>query len=273
MTRLKTDDITDIADRLPQYDAQLLRQTGRTLKGIACQTVGFKKENILSPANQIKVSVVPFSCGHGVINGFTHAVAQIAAYMGFTSYVAEDTDIKGLVDAFDRKADIIFLADDEQFAAINLRTGYVSDNGEMTAKGFVTGLELMAGGLKNRRVLVLGCGVVGRAAVKTLLTRGAAVAVYDVAASQSHELITHIKGKVKIETDLRLALKRYHLLFDAAPAKNIIGADAVTAKTFVAAPGMPCGVTPQAFAKLGERLLHDPLQIGVACMLMDAVGQ
>ncbi len=51
---------------------------------------------------------------------------------------------------------------------------------------------------------------------------------------------------------------------------QVIDADSVSAKTIVAAPGMPCGVTPQATAKLGQRLLHDPLQIGVACMLADA---
>ena len=273
MTRLKTDDIANIADRLQQYDARLLRQTGRTLKGIACQSLGHKEENIFSPANQIKVSVVPFSCGHGIIKGFSHTVAQIAAYMGFASYVAADTDVKGLTDAFDRKADIIFLADDERFAAINLRTGYVSDNSEMTARGFVTGLELMAGGLKGREVLVIGCGAVGLAAVKTLLTRGAAVAVYDVAAAQSHKLATHIREDVKVETDLRLALKRYHLLFDATPAKNIIDANVITTQTFVTAPGMPCGVTPQAAAQLGKRLLHDPLQLGVACMLADTTAR
>ena len=65
------------------------------------------------------------------------------------------------------------------------------------------------------------------------------MAVYDVATAQSQELITHIKGNVQIETDLPAAIKRYHLVFDATPAKNIIGADAVSAKTLVAAPGMP----------------------------------
>ena len=271
MTRLKTDDIAPITDRLAKYDTRLLRQTGRTLKGIACHALGIKKEDILSPTNQIKVSVIPFSCGRGVISGFAHTVAQIAAYMGFASYVAEDGDVKGLADAFDRKTDIIFLADDERFVAINLHTRRVSDNGEMTARGFVAGLELMAGGLKDRRVLVIGCGAVGRAAVKTLLTRGPEVAVYDVEIVQSRKLTTHIKSNVRIETDLSLALKRHHLLFDATPAKNIIAADTVTDKTIIAAPGMPCGVTPEAAAKLGQRLLHDPLQIGVACMLADAV--
>ncbi len=141
----------------------------------------------------------------------------------------------------------------------------------MTAKGFVAGLEIMAGGLKNRRVLVIGCGAVGHTAVQTLLIRGAEVAVYDVEIAHSQELVMHIKGNITIETDLPLALKRCHLLFDATPAINIIDADAVSNKTFIAAPGMPCGVTPEAAAKLGERLLHDPLQIGVACMLVDAV--
>ena len=273
MTRLKVNDIADIAEHLPQYEERLLRQTGRTLKGIACHALEINQDDILAMTKHVKVCVIPFSCGRGIISGFAHAVAEITAYMGFASYVTEDSDVQGLADAFTRKADIIFLADDERFITVNLHTRRVSDNGEMTAKGFVAGLELMAGGLKNRSVLVIGCGPVGRAAVKALLALKAKVAVYDIAIDQSQKLLAHLKGGVKIETDLSLALKRYHLLLDAAPAKNIIDTDAVSAKTIVVAPGMPCGATPQAAAKLGERLLHDPLQIGVACMLADAIAR
>ncbi|HHC25766.1 MAG TPA: 3-methylornithyl-N6-L-lysine dehydrogenase PylD, partial [Desulfobacterales bacterium] len=131
MTRLRIDDIADIAKRLPQYDAQLTRQTGQTLKGVACHALGIRKEYYLSRADRMKVSVVPFSCGHGVISEFAHTVAQIADYMGFAAFVTERGDVRGLADAFRRNADIIFMADDRQFAAVNLHTRRVSDNGEM----------------------------------------------------------------------------------------------------------------------------------------------
>ena len=37
-----------------------------------------------------------------------------------------------------------------------------------------------------------------------------------------------------------------------------------------AAPGVPCGVSERAKRRLGGRLIHDPLQIGVATMLVEA---
>jgi len=41
----------------------------------------------------------------------------------------------------------------------------------------------------------------------------------------------------------------------------------------VAAPGMPLGLTAAAAEKTGLRLLHDPLQIGVATMAVEALAR
>ena len=62
-----------------------------------------------------------------------------------------------------------FFADDNRFIALELQHRNIVDNAVATGRGFVTGLQLMAGSLKDRHVLVLGCGPVGQSAVKALL--------------------------------------------------------------------------------------------------------
>jgi pyrrolysine biosynthesis protein PylD len=57
------------------------------------------------------------------------------------------------------------------------------------------------------------------------------------------------------------------LIFDATNTGDHIHIDRITKSTLVAAPGMPCGITAAARRVLGNRLLHDPLHIGVATMV------
>jgi pyrrolysine biosynthesis protein PylD len=56
------------------------------------------------------------------------------------------------------------------------------------------------------------------------------------------------------------------LIFDATNTGDHIDLERITKRTLVAAPGMPCGITAAARRALGNRLLHDPLHIGVATM-------
>lgn len=44
----------------------------------------------------------------------------------------------------------------------------------------------------------------------------------------------------------------------------------ITPQTYIAAPGMPLGLTRGAVEKIGDRLFHDPLQTGVAIMAIEA---
>ena len=41
----------------------------------------------------------------------------------------------------------------------------------------------------------------------------------------------------------------------------------------VAAPGMPCALTPDAMAENRNRVLHDALEIGTATMTVQAAAQ
>jgi pyrrolysine biosynthesis protein PylD len=73
------------------------------------------------------------------------------------------------------------------------------------------------------------------------------------------------------EEELERALQRFTLVFDATPAGGFIEARHIRPDTVIAAPGIPLGVSPEALARIEGRLIHDPLQIGVATMMALAV--
>ncbi len=180
MTRLCTDDIKHIPHELKAYDQQLLNKTGNTLKGIASHALDLPDSEFEEIVKSFKVCVIPLTCGQGVINRFSATVSGIISHLGFHSFVAGNSDAAGIAEAFEKKSDIILLADDNRFIAINVHTKYVSDNIEMTAKGFVAGLDLMAGGLKGKNTLVLGCGEVGFHTARILVAMGVSVTVCDI---------------------------------------------------------------------------------------------
>ena len=270
MTRLTTADIADIGPGLARYDRRLRVSTGRSLAGIACHAAGLAEESFVSLRRGVRVAVVPLTCGQGVIDGFSSAVAAIADHLGFESLVTQATDAGGLAEACERGAEILLSADDGRFVALDFSTGKVADNSVLTARGFVAGLDLMARGLRGRRVLVIGCGVVGAAAVDALQARGARVYVQDV----NDRRMAALAGRTGAESVPPAAFPpgRWHLFFEASNGTHIIRRAHVRPETLVAAPGVPCGVTAAAVRKLGPRLLHDPLQIGVAAMLVDVLS-
>ena len=84
----------------------------------------------------------------------------------------------------------------------------------------------------------------------------------------------HLRHNVRmaIEKSLESALGHHRILFDATPSAGIIKENNIMPDTFIAAPGMPLGISHAACAKIGNRLLHDPLQTGVACMAVSAAA-
>jgi pyrrolysine biosynthesis protein PylD len=277
MTRLRTEDIEPILQALKAYDQQLVKQTGHTLAGIACHAQGLSEDELAAMAGSFKVCVIPLTCGQGVIHGFSATVSGIISHLGFDAWVARASDAAGIAEAFDKKADIILLADDDRFVAINVHTQYVSDNSEMTARGFVAGLDLMAKGLRGKAVLVIGCGAVGCCTARTLASMGVPVAVCDVKAQLSSTLQQQIKDElgipILIDNDWHVTPGKYTMMIDATPAADVIDASVITPDTCVAVPGVPCGLSLEARIKLSDRILHDPLQIGVATMVIDACKQ
>jgi pyrrolysine biosynthesis protein PylD len=100
---------------------------------------------------------------------------------------------------------------------------------------------------------------------------GAHIGVLDRKRQRAQRLAREVEGVV--EEDLEAALDKYTILVDASPASGIIEARHVKPATIVAAPGIPLGLTSEAQSRIAGRLIHDPLQIGVATMMISAVRQ
>jgi hypothetical protein len=66
-------------------------------------------------------------------------------------------------------------------------------------------------------------------------------------------------------------LARCRLVLDATPSPDLIDADWVRSDGIVSSPGLPPGVTPAAATALGDRLVHEPLALGVAAMAVQAL--
>ena len=270
MTRLKQDDVVNIATTLEAYNADLEQITGCSLRGIAANAVGkgVGEDNAQKP----KVAMIPMTCGQGIIEGFAESVVSIINYLGFNAAITKSHDAGGVAEAVQNGSEILFMADDDRFVAVNVRTGKISDNGDATGKGYVAALAYMCDGLEGKKVLVIGAGPVGTGAALALIRFGAEVSIYDIDLSASQRLSGELIKQghaAKIETDLDSALGRHCILVDACPTGEFISLRHVQKDTVIAAPGIPLGVDEAGVARLSNRLLHDPLQIGVATMIFD----
>lgn len=276
MTRLTKADIDPILERLGEYDALLERRTGASLLQLACRASGVEERVVLELQDRVRIAAVPVQTGLGLIDGFSLTVAGIVSHLGFQSFVTESSDVAGLVEGIERGADVLMLADDYRFIALTPARSHVVDNAPATAHGFVAGVELMRGGLAGATALVLGCGPVGVAAAKALLGRGAEVALSDLRRERVQAALREIGAadahRVRTEDDVPTALPRYELIFDATDAGGFIGPDHLGPNTLVAAPGLPCALTPEAMARHRERVLHDALEIGTATMAVQAAA-
>ena len=274
MTRLATKDVESISSQLSEYDTELISKTGHTLGGIACLAAGVQEDRIKNHLKNARVGVIPITVGEGVIAGFCDAVAGIVSHLGCETFITQTTDVAGLAEAYEKKADIIMLADDQQFIALHTKARQFVGNATATGKGFVTGMRLMAGDLNKKNVLVIGCGPVGQSATEALAASGARISIYDINPARSIDLYETMKkasnAEIQILEDLDHALLSHKFIVDASPAQDIIKARHIQPDTYICAPGLPMGLDQDARLKIGDRLLHDPLQIGVATMAMSA---
>lgn len=150
MTRLKHEDVVEIPTTLEDYDQQLIDKTGCSLKELAARAAGLQA-NIEVNQLQLKVAVIPMSCGQGIIEGFAESVTGIISYLGFKALTTKSWDAGGVAEAIQEGAEVLFMADDERFVAVNVRTGKVSDNGDATGRGYAVGLERMSNGLEGKK--------------------------------------------------------------------------------------------------------------------------
>jgi 3-methylornithyl-N6-L-lysine dehydrogenase len=274
MTRLIADQIRAIPARLESYDAELIVKTGCSLKQLAAAAATVDLSQC-QPDNY-RVAVIPVTAGQGTIEGFSEAVCAIAGHLGFRASVTGSSDAGGLAEAFESGADILILADDNVYVAIHPASRRVAGNSEATARGYTVALSRMAGGLRDREVLLIGAGQVGQKAAEALLEAGAGLIVFDLDKKKEAALAAAMSEKfqVTIESGLSLdrALARFPLIFDASPGSGIDRRRTGRRGNPGCRPGAAPRFTPAALEIIGPRLIHDPLQIGTAVMLFQALA-
>ena len=270
MTRLKENDIDRIAEQMQAYNEELANKTGHTISEIAAHAVGMKPRDLLYDPGLI--AVLPMTCGSGIIKGFSETVAGILKFLGMRTFVPS-SDAKGFAEALENKAEIIFMADDDQFIAAHLKTGLISDNSRATGRGYIGALDYLTAGLKGRNVLILGGGPVGYSAAFSVLDFGGNLYIYDkdprVSEKLAHEVLSRRGKLVHIEKNLDSALRNHRTIVDACPEGGFITKDYLYPDSYIAAPGLPLGIDTEGLDQISPRLIHDPLQLGVATMLYE----
>jgi pyrrolysine biosynthesis protein PylD len=262
MTRLTAHHVSDPGQRLQRLDRGLLEVSGLDLRLLALKAAGQASgDDAFAGA---RVAAVPVTSGQGPITGFCQAVAAVARHLGCDAWVTEAADVRGIHEATQSGAEVLFLADDARFVALNVRRGRCIDNDPATAGGYVAALEAAAGTLQGRPVLLLGLGPVGLAAARGLLGSGADVNVVEPDAMRLRAALISLPELRPVF--LAEGLGRCDLILDACPAPGIIDGGHIGPSTIAAVPGIPSGFTAEAQAALGTRHIHDPLAIGVAVM-------
>ncbi len=261
MTRLKEDWIRDIQTGIREYDREIVCKTGMTLLELAAAANEIHPDRIREAAESYKVAAVPITAGEGIIGTFSQSVAAILHHLGFQTAVTEATDVDGIYEAYRTGAHCLFLADDRRFVGINRQKDRISDNNIATAKGYITALEQLAGGLAGHKVLVLGYGVVGQYMVHFLKEKGAYPVVFDIDPAKTADL-----SREMLLTDIEL-IKNYPLLLDATNNGEWIREEMLHLDFRMAAPGIPLSLSEELYNKHRHRVIHDWLQIGTAVMM------
>jgi len=270
LTRLTTEDIQHIPQTMKKYDEELRKKTGCSLIEIAENAAG-ADGSIERIVRKTKAAVVPITAGKGVIKGFSEAIAAILNLIGIKAFITKGADIVGMAEAFEKGAGLIFAADDNKFVAINLTTRRVVDNAAATAKAYIAALDEMGKGLKGRPVLVIGVGNVGSEAVANLIARKAKPLVVDVDRRKLISLRKKYKDEITVFHTVDEAIRQTNLIINCAPAINILKADMISENTLISAPAIPLGLTKAALRRISwQNLVHDPLQLGVATMAVEA---
>lgn len=266
MTRLKEDDIAGLGRRLELHDRQLRQQTGRGLAEIAALAAGYRG-NLQYRLKKVLVGIVPLTTGEGIIGGFSETVEAILSYIGMKCFVTSMPDAAGMVEAVERGAGQIFMADDLTCSMLDLQAHCSADNGVCTGRGFAAALEARAGSVRGRTVTVLGAGPVGTSAAEYFVSRGADVVIYDKMPEKCSQFVE--KPHFKVAGSLGEALAASSLYFEATTARDTINLQDMSADTLVAAPGIPLGVSSDAMERFGSQVIHDPLELGVASMAFE----
>jgi pyrrolysine biosynthesis protein PylD len=259
MTRLTTELINEVSSSLDERDRDLVDKIGVTLKGLAMKAVCPSMRDL--DLSHLRAAAIPMASGKGIIPTFSHSVCAIAQHMGLDCFVTNNSDVAGMAEAISAGVDILFMADDKEFIALNTRNGKYASNTNSTALGYCSVIEAALGGLSGKEVLVIGAGHVGSVAIRHMMSRGAIVKLLEADSEKASRAVREFG--VTLVTDPRSGIAEAQAILNAAPVT--IPGSWIKEGAVVSTPGVPYG-----FDAEGERrarmIVHDPLQIGVSVM-------
>jgi pyrrolysine biosynthesis protein PylD len=265
MTRLKSDWISDIQNNIDRYDIELKAKLGFGLMELACLAVDLQKEELESKMKTDKIYIIPITSGQGEIGHFAESIKAIIDKMGFNSTITKATDVAGYYEAIIDGANVIFMADDNEFIAMNLKSGIIINNNEATAKGFFAAFRTIYEKIPKeaRKVALLGAGKVGSIVLKLMAESNIDISVLEIDSDIKRSLQ---EKKYKIIENLE-ELINYDLIFDASSQGDFIQKRMLKNGVWFIGPGVPISLSSDAILENQERIIHDYLPIGVSTML------
>ncbi|MEG0157246.1 MAG: 3-methylornithyl-N6-L-lysine dehydrogenase PylD [Anaerovoracaceae bacterium] len=274
MTRLITEWIKEMDSTVALWNIEFKRITGMDLVELAAKGCGKSYQDLQRLSERLKVAVIPITSGEGIIGSFADSVAAIVAEMGFHTIVTGETDVAGLYEAEKEGADIVYFADDNRYLAMNLNQRALAENDRATATGYILALEGMLDKqqgetLRDKRVLQLGYGRVGKVMSELLVKKGAQVTVYDKHWERMEEAL---ENNLAIIQD-PLAIKNFTLITDATSEGPWLNKELLNKEALIAAPGIPYSLDEETEALYPNSSVHDNLEIGTAVMLGMALGR
>ncbi len=163
----------------------------------------------------------------------------------------------------------VVCADDDTFLAFNLTSRRVADNAPATGEVYGAALAAAADGVAERAVGVLGLGPVGQAAANWLYSQGAQLVVHDRDPNRQADFLSY-RGRISGAKSVGEVLDQTDLVIDATNDSDIIKTGQLKRRLILAAPGIPLGIDDPSSHMVD--LIHDPLQLGVAAMMVQAVA-
>jgi pyrrolysine biosynthesis protein PylD len=281
MTRLIPEWLTTSQADIHHWSLRVKAITGMSVKALARSAAASWRFSDHRTTNRSQVSrptfpggtvtprcgVLRITSGQGTIPGFSETVADLLSYLGATVFLLKASDVEGLYQGLRQDADILFLADDDRYLALNVKNGGYGENDVATAYGFTAALHAMAGDLADRDVLLLGCGRVGAHALNALKKRGARVFLYDRDIARAKALAGEAHGVLHDKAEIRA----FPLIFDTTDEGSWLHPGDLHEDVLIAAPGLPLSLDTEYAIITGNRVFHDPLQTGTVVMLYMAM--
>ncbi|MDR1308342.1 MAG: hypothetical protein LBL95_00290, partial [Deltaproteobacteria bacterium] len=262
-------DICGLGQDLPRLERELLAIAGLDLVTLAARALDARDpmwaiRGLLS--SPLAVAVIPDTSGEGIIPGFAEALAAIVAHMGGQATIGPP-DAQGRLEAKKLGVDLILTSSDDDFLCQNLGTRAIAKNGPATGQGFAQVLFHMARGqLRDREVLVLGAGPVGRSAASHLSFLGARPVIHDLDPEKAAQAAGAVDNARPWAPGLGTIPSDFPLILEASSSAWIWPEESVAPGTLIAAPGMPFSFRPSTRYVLWA----EPLATGTAVMVLGA---